>query len=287
MIHRFEREAQETATLRSTHTIEVYDFGVTDQGDFYYVMELLDGLSLQQLVARHGPLEPPRAVYLLQQVCHSLSEAHARGLLHRDIKPENIFVCRLGPDDDFVKVLDFGLVKRFDRDSAHLTLDGMLTGTPAYMPPELALGERDVDGRADLYSLGCVAYYLLTGHHVFRRSSAIDTVLAHVHTQPSRPSAVSGLDIPTALEALVLECLAKDPSARPSSATVLGQRLAESVSGNPWTPDAAHRWWQQHRARAAHVASRPPGPVETSTTVRARVRLLPVSDRRSTRPHVG
>jgi serine/threonine protein kinase len=184
VIHRFEREAQETASLRSTHTVEVYDFGVTEQGDFYYVMELLEGLSLEQLVARHGPVEPARLVYLLQQVCHSLGEAHARGLLHRDIKPANIFACRLGPDDDFVKVLDFGLVKHFDGATTMPTLEGMATGTPAYMAPELALGRGEVDGRADLYSLGCVAHYLLTGRHVFRRKNAIESVLAHLNNEP-------------------------------------------------------------------------------------------------------
>jgi serine/threonine-protein kinase len=286
MIHRFQREAQETATLRSTHTIEVYDYGVTEQGDFYYVMELLEGLSLDQLVARYGPQQPARAVHILQQVCHSLSEAHARGLLHRDIKPANIFLCRLGPDDDFVKVLDFGLVKHFDRVSANLTLDGMVTGTPAYMAPELALGRQEVDGRSDLYSLGCVAYYLLTGHHVFRRATPIETVLAHVRDQAARPSAGSDLHIPEALDALVLECLAKDPLARPFSATVLGQRLAETVSANPWTPDAAHSWWQQHRARAGHIASRPGEPAAASTG-RASVRFLPALDTTSVRTQVG
>jgi eukaryotic-like serine/threonine-protein kinase len=288
VIHRFEREAQETASLRSTHTVEVYDFGVTEQGDFYYVMELLEGLSLEQLVARHGPVEPARLVYLLQQVCHSLGEARARGLLHRDIKPANIFACRLGPDDDFVKVLDFGLVKHFDGATTMPTLEAMATGTPAYMAPELALGRGEVDGRADLYSLGCVAHYLLTGRHVFRRKNAIESVLAHLNNEPPRPSALSEFDIPPALDALILECLAKDPAARPSSATELRHRLAQTVSSSPWTPDAAHTWWQLHRAtkgRAAHIKSGPG--LEEASMVRARVRLLPRLEGKSTRMQVG
>src|SRR5262249_48218967 len=168
LVRRFEREAQDTATLGSTHTIDVYDFGVTEEGDFYYVMELLDGISLQRFVELFGPMEPARVVYLLQQVCHSLGEAHARGLVHRDIKPANVFMCRLGPDDDFVKVLDFGLVKHIDaRAGQMLTVEGETAGTPAYMAPEIALGRPNVDGRSDLYSLGSVAYYLVTGQPAF------------------------------------------------------------------------------------------------------------------------
>src|SRR4030095_5291605 len=161
IIKRFEREAQDTATLGSTHTIDVYDFGVTEEGDFYYVMELLRGITLERYVQDFGPIEPARLVYLLRQVCHSLSEAHSRGIIHRDIQPANIFVCRLGPDDDFVKVLDFGLVKHFETPMATmLTLEGVTAGTPAYMAPEIALGKSDVDGRSDISSLGCVRYYM-------------------------------------------------------------------------------------------------------------------------------
>ena len=148
LVRRFEREARETAALGSTHTIQVYDFGVTNEGDFYYVMELLEGLSLQRLVREFGPVDPGRTAYLLRQVCHSLGEAHARGLVHRDVKPPNIFVCRLGPDDDFVKVLDFGLVKLTATGETHtmLSVEGTAMGTPGYMAPEIALGRSDVDG---------------------------------------------------------------------------------------------------------------------------------------------
>ena len=248
IVRRFEREAQDTATLGSTHTIDVYDFGVTEEGDFYYVMELLNGLSLERAVQEFGPMEPARAVYLLRQVCHSLGEAHAQGLVHRDIKPANIFMCRLGPDDDFVKVLDFGLVKHFEAPAGTmLTMEGSTAGTPAYMAPEIALGRGDVDGRADIYSLGCVAYYLLTGQPVFCGDTPVATALAHVKDQPDAPSARSELAIPPALDALILECLAKDPAARPASAFVLGERFAATVPQGAWTPEAARAWWELHR----------------------------------------
>jgi serine/threonine-protein kinase len=248
VVRRFEREAQDTAALRSVHTIAVYDFGVTKDGDFYYVMELLEGISLEQFVQTYGPMEPARAVYVLRQVCHSLAEAHARGLVHRDIKPGNIFVCRLGPDDDFVKVLDFGLVKHAAcaETATRLTLPGIATGTPAFMAPEMALADPEIDGRADLYSLGCVAYYLLTGQLVFAAETPLAAALAHVNDQPSPPGARSPFPIPTGLEALILQCLAKDPPARPASATVLANQLAGTVPEDAWTADAARAWWDQH-----------------------------------------
>jgi serine/threonine-protein kinase len=249
LIKRFEREAQDTAALGSTHTIDVYDFGITEEGDFYYVMELLNGLSLERAVHEFGPMEPARVVYLLRQVCHSLGEAHARGLVHRDIKPANIFMCRLGPDDDFIKVLDFGLVKHFEAPAAGtmITMEGLTAGTPGYMAPEVALGQPGVDGRADIYSLGCVAYYMLTGQPVFTGETPVATVLAHVKDEPVPPSVRSELPIPPALDAIILECLAKDPSARPASAVLLGQRLAATVAADAWTTEAARAWWELHR----------------------------------------
>jgi serine/threonine-protein kinase len=248
-VRRFEREAQETAALRSVHTIDVYDFGITEDGDFYYVMELLDGISLEQFVQTYGPMEPARVVHVLRQVCHSLAEAHARGLVHRDIKPGNIFVCRLGPDDDFVKVLDFGLVKHAGpaATATQLTVPGIAAGTPAFMAPEIALAQPEIDGRADLYSLGCVAYYLLTGHLVFAAETLLAAALAHVNDQPAPPSARSPFQIPAHLEALILQCLAKDPAERPASAVDLANRLAGTVPQDAWTADAAHAWWDQHR----------------------------------------
>jgi serine/threonine-protein kinase len=222
---------------------------MTEDGDFYYVMELLDGISLERFVQTYGPMEPARVVYVLRQVCHSLAEAHARGLVHRDIKPANIFVCRLGPDDDFVKVLDFGLVKHAApaATATRLTVPGIAAGTPAFMAPEIALAQPGIDGRADVYSLACVAYYLLTGQFVFAGDTPLAAALAHVNAQPLPPSARSPFQIPAPLEAVILECLAKDPAERPVSAIDLANRLAEAVPQDAWTADAAHAWWDRQR----------------------------------------
>jgi serine/threonine protein kinase len=248
-IRRFEREAQETAKLGSVHTIDVYDYGVTEDGDFYYVMELLNGISLERYVKQFGPMPPGRVVYLLRQACHSLSEAHERGLIHRDIKPANIFMCRLGPDDDFIKVLDFGLVRQFgDRAAGTMpTIEELTAGTPAFMAPEIALNDAAIDGRADIYALGCVAYYLLTGQTVFPGDSAIAVMLAHVKDAPLPPGVRATFDVPAALDTLILECLAKDKRSRPQSADVLARRLAECVPAQAWNADSARLWWQSHQ----------------------------------------
>ena len=246
---RFEREAMATAALRSSHTIEVYDFGVTEDGAFYYVMEFLEGLTLDALVRRFGPVPPSRVVHLLLQVCHSLGEAHARGIVHRDIKPANIFTCRLGPDTDFVKVLDFGLVKATpesaDTGVPALTAQGVMAGTPGFMAPEIALAHPEIDGRADIYALGCVAYWLLTGQPVFKGETSVATLLAHVREEPLPPSARTELQISAAVDNVVLACLAKDPAARPQSAADLAGRLAD-LDLPRWTPDDSRRWWALH-----------------------------------------
>jgi serine/threonine protein kinase len=239
MVKRFEREAQATAALRSPHTIEVYDYGVAADGTFHYVMELLVGFSLETLVERFGPVPPERAVNLLRQACHSLAEAHAAGLVHRDVKPANLFVCRLGLDVDFVKVLDFGLVKLQGPPplgAEALTVQGTFTGTPGFMPPEVALGTEPIDGRADIYALGCVAYWLLTGQRVFEGTSALQMVIDHVRTPPVPPSRRAPQAIPDALERIVLRCLEKDPAARPSTVGELSSEL--QALGHPLTGPA-------------------------------------------------
>src|SRR5262249_48036333 len=262
---RFEREARDTARLGSTHTIDIYDFGVTEAGDFYYVMELLDGISFERYVQLFGPMEPARAVHLISQVCHSLGEAHALGLVHRDIKPGNIFMCRLGPDYDFVKVLDFGLVKHLDtRAGQMLTVEGTTAGPPPYMAPEVALGRTDADGRADLYSLGCVAYFLLTGQPVFSGDSAVATALAHVNEQPVPPSARSEFQIPLELDAVIIECLTKNPAARPASAADLACRLAATVPPDAWTSHAARAWWELHKLSLPRIGDAPLAPARSS-----------------------
>jgi serine/threonine-protein kinase len=244
MLKRFEREARSTAALRSPHTVAVYDFGLTEEGSFYYVMEFLTGLNTDVLVARHGPLPPARVVHVLLQVCSSLEEAHARQLVHRDVKPANIFVCRYGLEDDFVKVLDFGLVKSIGLEGeSSLTASGVVAGTPDYIAPEIAKGERGFDQRADIYSLGCVAYYLLTGKPVFTGTTPLDVLIEHVRTDPTPPSHKASQPIPPALEEIVLSCLEKSPEKRPQTARELARRL-ETLSLGRWTSDDASRWWR-------------------------------------------
>ena len=249
-MRRFEREAQVTAGLSSPHTVQLFDFGVADDGRFYYVMELLNGLDLEMLVRRHGPVPAERMIYLLRQVCHSLAEAELRGLVHRDIKPANLFVCRYGGEDDFVKVLDFGIAKRAPDMSEtgvlDLTRDNVVHGTPAYIAPEQFAGATVVDGRADIYAVGCVAYFLLTGQLVFTADTPLGQVAHHAHTQPVPPSERSELPIPPALDRIVLECLSKHPKDRPQSAKELSRRLAEIGGTEQWTEDRARAWWNAH-----------------------------------------
>jgi len=259
---RLEREVQATAQLRSPHTVEVYDYGLTDDGRFYYVMELLDGMDLEQLVERYGPMPAERVVHVVEQVCHSLGEAHARGLVHRDIKPANIFLCRYGRDLDFVKVLDFGLVKRageLSRGDAKLTEAGGFAGTPAYGSPESAEGSgTEVDARSDIYSLGCVSHWLLTGSTVFKASSPMLMLVQHLHTEPERPSLSAVCDVPPELDALVLGCLRKRPDDRPASADEVAERLRRIGLATPWSAERAREWWAS--ADAAASSSAPAAP---------------------------
>jgi serine/threonine protein kinase len=225
---RFRREANAAARLKSPHTVQLYDFGVTEEGRLYLVMELLEGVDLDTLVRRDGPLAAPRVVHILRQVCESLEEAHDAGLVHRDIKPANIHLGRVGREPDFVKVLDFGLVKSIEGGKSEdplATIAGMTLGTPAYMAPEM-VGSETIDGRADLYSLGCVAYFLLTGQLVFQGDTAIQTMFMHIQQEPVPPSQRTENPIPPALERLILTCLAKQPEDRPASAADLAAGLA-------------------------------------------------------------
>jgi len=246
---RFRREAEAAASLRSPHTISLYDFGVAQDGTFFLVMELLDGLDLETLVERFGPVQPERTVHLLRQVCDSLAEAHARGLVHRDIKPSNIFTCRMGLEVDFVKVLDFGLVKAIgdgDQQSTLLTAPDSTTGTPAYIAPEIVRGDGVADHRVDIYTLGCVGYWLLTGRLVFQAPTAIQMMYQHANAIPVPPSHQSELEIPAALDSAILACLAKHPEDRPQNATELSRLLAAAVPGESWSEERAHRWWERH-----------------------------------------
>lgn len=247
VLKRFEREARATSELTSPHTVELYDFGVGEDGSFYYVMELLEGLDLRTLVVRHGPLEPARTVALIRQTCASLAEAHALGLVHRDIKPANIMVCRQGLELDFVKVLDFGLVhaeRSRGGDDTELTDAQTIVGTPAYLAPELAVGE-PFDSRVDIYALGCVAYWLLTGRPVFESERVVDLVIQHARDTPVPPSEVSELDIPPALDDAVLRCLEKNPADRWESVDAFAGALRE-LDVPEWTSSNADAWWRTH-----------------------------------------
>ena len=239
----FEREAQNTAALTSPHTVKLYDYGLTADGVFYYAMELLDGLDLDSLVRRYGPLPPARAVHFLEQICQSLGEAHERGLVHRDIKPANLFVCRQGLVFDFVKVLDFGLVQHHqevapDPDAR----PAEIAGTPGFMAPE-SLADGEASPLSDLYAVGCVGYWLLTGRPVFD-----GTEQQGAGTTP--PSVGAPHTVPAELDRLILSCLARRPADRPASVDALRSELLELAPRLPWTQDQARSWW-----RAVHEAS--------------------------------
>jgi eukaryotic-like serine/threonine-protein kinase len=246
-VARFRREAEAAAQLRSPHTVELYDFGETEDGTLYFVMELLEGMDLETLVRKEGPLPQERVIHILRQVCESLEEAHASGLVHRDIKPANIHVGRVGLRHDFAKVLDFGLVKSVSPsgEDSMATAAGLTPGTPAYLAPELALGE-PCDGRADLYALGCVAYFLLTGKLVYEAANGLQMITKHLHESPVPPSERTELDVAPELDRVVLACLAKKPAGRPQSAAELDRMLGE-IEIEPWSEEAANRWWRTHQ----------------------------------------
>jgi serine/threonine-protein kinase len=255
-VTRFRREAEAAANLRSPHTVELYDFGVTAEGTLYLVMEFLDGMDLETLVRRTGPLSAGRVIHILRQVCDSLEEAHSRGLVHRDIKPANIHVGTVGLRHDFVKVLDFGLVKEVAKVSVEhsmATMPGqMALGTPAYMAPEMALGEA-VDGRADIYALGCVAYYLLTGHVVFEAEKAFQLIAKHLQADPVPPSQRTDRPVSPELERLILKCLEKSPRNRPQSAVELSRAL-EWIPADRWGEEQAAAWWAANKIESVSEA---------------------------------
>jgi serine/threonine protein kinase len=244
-LRRFEREARATAALTSPHTVRVFDFGVTDEGRFYYVMELLDGCDLESLVRTFGPLPPARALYLVRQICRSLSEAHGVGLIHRDIKPANIYVCRIGGEHDFAKVLDFGLVRHECRsDTSTRTAEPIAMGTPAYMAPETILG-KEADRRVDVYAIGCLLSFLLTGQPVFRSQNHMELLLQHLQEPPLPPSQSAEQPIPKCVDDLVLACLEKDPANRPASVEEVLRRAMNATVGT-WDEVVAREWWEAH-----------------------------------------
>jgi tRNA A-37 threonylcarbamoyl transferase component Bud32 len=239
---RFEREVRATATLSHWNTVEIFDYGRTDEGTFYYVMEYLPGLSLAELVERYGPLPPERVIHFIQQTCNALGEAHSIGLIHRDVKPGNIFAAQRGGIYDVAKLLDFGLVKPVDAASLDLTQEGLITGSPLYMSPEQAMGETEPDARSDIYSLGAVAYYLLTGKPPFAGDKAMRVIMAHA-TDPVIAPSFHRADIPADLEQVVLRCLAKNPADRYQDTNQLAEALAECHSAGRWGREQAAQWW--------------------------------------------
>jgi tRNA A-37 threonylcarbamoyl transferase component Bud32 len=251
---RFEREVRATARLSHWNTVEIFDYGSTEDGTFYYVMEYLPGLSLADLVERFGPLPPERVIYLLRQTCEALAEAHSLGLVHRDIKPGNIFAAQRGGVYDVAKLLDFGLAKPAARAaSLQLTQEGTITGSPLYMSPEQALGESEPDARSDIYSLGAVAYFLLTGRPPFDNENPMRVMVSHAHDDVVPPSRFRP-DVPADLEQVVLRTLAKNPAERYQSASALARALDECDSAGEWSREQAAAWWAQIGEPATVVA---------------------------------
>ncbi|MFV1995795.1 MAG: serine/threonine-protein kinase, partial [Verrucomicrobiales bacterium] len=254
---RFEREVQAASRLTSPNTIEIYDYGRTADGVFYYAMEFLDGLTLGSLSRETGRIPASRVIHILRQVCVSLHEAHEIEIIHRDIKPGNIMLCERGGNYDVVKVLDFGLVKHLGPDEENTrTRLSEITGTPLYMAPERIRASESVDARSDLYSVGAVGYFLLSGAHLFSAPGDVE-VLHQVANVPPQPlSEFTALEVPPGLEELIMNCLAKDPGERPASAADMIESLEALEAAYPWSRQEAKAWW---RSRASQAAT-PPSP---------------------------
>ncbi|WP_372369541.1 protein kinase [Candidatus Uabimicrobium sp. HlEnr_7] len=241
-LKRFQLEAKTIAELQSPHTITLYDFGIHQENTIYYVMEMLHGMDLQELVTKFGAIPPERTIYLLSQICLSLMEAHSFGIIHRDIKPQNIFLCKLGAQFDFIKVLDFGIVKR-QGDISNLTGDNIV-GSPYFMAPELAISE-EIDIKVDVYSFGCTAYWLLSGRYIFHGKNILSLITQHVNENPKPLSQVSKFEIPQELDDLIVECLQKKPQKRPSIKEIR-QRLENIKLEKNWSLESSQVWWEKY-----------------------------------------
>lgn len=249
-LRRFEREVQMTSVLTHANTISIYDYGRTPDGTFYYAMEYLDGFNLEELVELDGPQSPERVIHLLRQVCGALNEAHSRGLIHRDVKPANIFLCERGGQPDVIKVLDFGLVKEMSNDQDYaVTSVNVITGTPLYLSPEAIRSPNEVTASSDLYALGAVGYYILTGRPVFEGDSVVEICGHHLHSTPKPPSQFASAPVSPEFEAALLSCLAKDPGERPSSAQEFKEQLARCPEAQGWNETNARAWWASRKRR--------------------------------------
>jgi serine/threonine-protein kinase len=256
-LQRFEREVQAMATLTHWNTVEIFDYGHAEDGTFYYVMEYLPGLGLQDLVDRFGPMPPERAVHFLRQLCSALTEAHSRSLIHRDIKPSNVIACERGGVFDVAKLLDFGLVQHRmpEGDSGKLTVQGVILGSPPYMAPEQALGRTNLDARTDIYSLGAMGYFLLTGQPPFIRETSMELLVAHAHEKPTSLGELRP-DVPPDLQAIVMRCLEKEPSRRFATTGELDNALAHCDCADLWTRHLAADWWQGNTGTATSSGTR-------------------------------
>lgn len=254
-LSRFEREVRMTAKLRHPNTIDIYDYGHTEEGTFFYVMEYIDGMTLLDVVMEHGRQPPERVIYLLLQVCGSLSEAHGQMLVHRDIKPANILITSQAGLHDMVKVLDFGLVKDSSHETIAVTQTSSITGTPLYMSPEAVRDASSVDARSDIYSLGAVGYHLLTGLPIFDGENPADVCVKQLHQDPQRPDERSQVELPDDLQNVLMACLRKDPAERPQSIDDLAQSLLQCEHAHHWTAAEACRWWQDNFQSPRDVAS--------------------------------
>jgi serine/threonine protein kinase len=252
-LERFEREAELTSRLSHPNTVAVYDFGRTESGTPFYAMEYLDGLDLETLVERYGPQDPRRVAHLLAQIAGALAEAHGIGLVHRDVKPANVMLCERAGAHDVVKVLDFGLTKELGAPGLDASDSGRVVGTPLYLPPEAVVAPERVDARSDLYAVGAVGYFLLTGAPPFAGGTIAEVCAHHLHTAPLAPSR-RGFRVPPELEALIVRCLAKSPEDRPESAASLRAELLEL--GATWTESDARRFWTEHHGAVSSVAPR-------------------------------
>ena len=264
---RFEREVQLTSRLVHPNTISVFDYGRTADGVFYYVMEFLDGMDLQRLVDRYGPVEPARAIHILAQISGALAEAHALGLIHRDIKPANVILTERPDEPDVVKVVDFGLVKKFGAGVDESAVQGAIVGTPLYMAPESIAHPDTVDARSDLYAVGAVAYFLLAGRDVFQASTMLEVCAKHMLEAPVPPSQKLGRPLPADLEAIVLACLAKDRDARPPSAAALRASLLACADAARYDVAAARAWWRASKEVPPEAVVRVNGSRPTTMTI--------------------
>ncbi|HVJ67427.1 MAG TPA: serine/threonine-protein kinase, partial [Caulifigura sp.] len=277
-IERFEREVQITSQLNHPNTVAIYDYGRTEEGIFYYAMEYIEGIDLQVLVDKYGPQSESRTIHILRQICGSLFEAHSLGLVHRDIKPANVMLTRRGGEPDVAKVLDFGLVKALDsRQQSSQTAANSLTGTPLYMSPEAIQTPDLVDPRSDLYAVGAIGYFLLTGKVLFDSENIVELCQAQVSRPPMPPSERIKREISPQLEGAIMSCLEKVPAKRPQTARDLSQLLSRSPSASEWSIEEADHWWGRHErglaindsssATASPFPRTTPGPSDFGQTV--------------------